>query len=240
MHSVYGVHDESDMTLICPENRDIFEDEETLCDSPSIPASGSENGIIQLTEREPSSSDLHKVSDSQQSSSICADAFNGASTITQTDIHIKVSLRYVVPASTYFRACLKYDMRERRTLNSSGHVKIPMDLDADAMLLVMSIIHRCPFYVPSYVSLAQLTNVAACVDYLDCRGAIESTADKWIDYLRDDIPTEVCRELIQWLCILSVFKRGALFWSVSRKAARTATGLISSLGLPIRDSIIGK
>ena len=132
-------------------------------------------------------------------------------------------------------------MLESTTLRSEGRVDFPMqDEDPDAMLIIMHIIHGRTHQVPRSVSLDLLTKIATSVDYLECLDLIEPFADGWINALKKGAAATYSKALIQWLCVSLIFRKENLFAALTRTAIRQAKGPIQTLGLPIRDSIVGE
>jgi hypothetical protein len=108
------------------------------------------------------------------------------------------------------------------------------------MLIVMNIIHGRTRRVPPFVDLDMLTRLAVLVDYLDCHEVIEPFSDRWIDDLKGSITVIYSKLLIQWLCISLIFRKACQFKAVTRTAIRQAKSPIQTLGLPIRESVVGE
>jgi hypothetical protein len=100
-------------------------------------------------------------------------------------------------------------------------------------LIVMNIIHNHNRQVPPYVGLDMLTKIAVLVDYLDCLEAIEPCSDKWIEQLKEYIPKDYSKALIQWLCISFVFDKPRILQATIFTAIHHATGPVETLDLPI-------
>ena len=132
-------------------------------------------------------------------------------------------------------------MSESRILDSEGHLNLFMnDEDPEAMLIVMNIIHGRTRQVPRRVDLDMLTKIAVLVDYLECHEAIEPFSDMWIDHLKKKIAVNYSRALIQWLCISYIFRKETQFKAVTRTAIRHIKGPMQTLGLPIREGVVGE
>ena len=108
------------------------------------------------------------------------------------------------------------------------------------MLIVMNIIHGRTRRVPRFVDLDMLTRLAVLVDYLECHEVIEPFSDRWIDDLKGSITVTYSKVLIQWLCISLIFRKACQFKAVTRTAIRQTKGPIQTLGLPIRESVVGE
>ena len=166
---------------------------------------------------------------------------DATSTSDENCVRIQVSSKHLTIASSYFKRNLRSGMLESHTLSSQGHVQFPMDeKDLEAMLIVTNIIHGRSRQAPRFVNLDMLTRLAVLVDYLECHEVIEPFSDRWIDDLKKDITVTWSKELIQWLCISLVFRKECQFKAVTRTAIRQAKGPIQTLGLPIRESVVGK
>jgi hypothetical protein len=132
-------------------------------------------------------------------------------------------------------------MLESHTLSSQGHVVFRKDeKDPEAMLIIMNIIHSHTRRVPRFVDLNMLTRLAVLVDYLECHEVIETFSDRWIDDLKGSITVTYSKLLIQRLCISLIFRRACKFKVVTRAAIRQTKGPIQTLGLPIRESVVGE
>ena len=156
-------------------------------------------------------------------------------------VRIRVSFKHLALASLYFKRNLNSGMSESQTLSAEGRVDLSMkDADSDAMLIVMNIVHVRTRQVPRRVSFDMLMRIAILVDYLECHEAIEPFSDMWIDELKGSIATTYSKKLIQWLCLSLVFRKRSFFKAMTHIAIRQARGPIPTLGLPIRESVIGK
>ena len=155
-------------------------------------------------------------------------------------VRIRVSSKHLSLASLYFRQNLRSRMHESSTLKSNGYIELPMsEMDPEAMLIVMNIIHVRFRQLPDSITFETLTKLAVVVDYLQCLEAIEPFSDRWIESLKN-VPTTYSPALIQWLCISRVFKKAELFRSITGTMIWKAKGPIQTLGLPIGESIVDK
>jgi hypothetical protein len=154
-----------------------------------------------------------------------------------THVRIRVSSKHLVLASSYFKHNLGSGLAESCTLQSKGHLELPMDGQGlGEILIVMNIIHNRNRQVPPKISLNTLTKIAVLVDYLECHEAIEPFSDMWIANLRmkTGIPNDYSRALVQWLCISLVFNKPTIFNPTAFTVIHHATGPVETLGLPIR------
>jgi hypothetical protein len=112
------------------------------------------------------------------------------------------------------------------------------DWDAEAMRIVLSILHNRTKSIPGTVSLELLCRISVIVDYYQLQDAIHFFATKWIDPLRSSLPSVWGRDLLMWLCVSNVFRDKGSFKAVTRTVVQHAPSEIPSLGLPISQDIL--
>lgn len=182
--------------------------------------------------------DLPKPDTEMEASAISEE--EKASISSENCVRIRVSSKHLILASSYFKRNLESGMSESHVLNSEGRVNIPMkDWDPEATLIVMNIIHGRTRKVPRRVDFDLLTKIAILVDYLDCHEAIEPFSDMWIQSLNESVTYTYSKELVQWLCVSDIFQKERMFRDLTYEAIRQAKGPIETLGLPIRESLVG-
>lgn len=163
-----------------------------------------------------------------------------ASVSSENCVRIRVSSEHLILASSYFKRNLESGMLESHILSSEGRVNIPMkDGDPEAMLIIMNIIHGRTRKVPRRVAFDMLLKIAILVDYLECHEPVEPFSDMWIEALKGNMSYTYSKELIQWLCISIVFHKEYYFKNLTSAAILQAKGPIKTLGLPIRESVVG-
>jgi hypothetical protein len=161
--------------------------------------------------------------------------------LDESFLRIRTSSKHLSFSSPYFKRNLQSGMLESQTLRFRGHVEFCMDeQDPEAMLIVLNVIHGKSRQVPKVVDLDMLTKLAVIVDYLECLEVVEPYSDRWVDNLKGDIPATYSTELIQWHCISLVFRKQLEFEAVTSTAIRYSKGAIQTLGLPIRERLVGK
>jgi hypothetical protein len=161
--------------------------------------------------------------------------------LDESFLRIRTSSKHLSFSSPYFKRNLQSGMLESQTLRFRGHVEFCMDeQDPEAMLIVLNIIHGKSRQVPKVVDLDMLTKLAVIVDYLECLEVVEPYSDRWVDNLKGGIPATYSTELIQWHCISLVFRKQLEFKVVTSTAIRHSKGAIQTLGLPIRERLVGK
>jgi hypothetical protein len=107
--------------------------------------------------------------------------------------------------------------------------------DSEALLCVLQVLHLRNSQVPRTVSLETLAKIAVLIDFYDCAEALESFTERWVERLRatTPIPSNLCRDLLLWMCIAWVLKLPQEFLQTTIAAIRRDDREISTLGLPI-------
>jgi hypothetical protein len=160
-----------------------------------------------------------------------------------SEVQMRVSSRHLILASPYFKAALDGPWREAASVSADCCRYIYADdWDPQAFLILMHIIHGRNRQVPRLVSLELLAKIAVLVDYYECHEAVEVFAALWLREMKSEsqLPTQVSRELVLWLCISWVFGDVDVFTSVTSTALQQSRGPLATLGLPIPERIIGK
>jgi len=155
-------------------------------------------------------------------------------------VKIRVSSRHLILASPYFRNMLKREWKEGKTLQTDKFVEVEVeDVDADALVTVMNIIHGKTRSVPKTVDLEMLAKIAVVVDIYECAEAVEVFTDMWLAHLRSALPSKYSRDAVLWICISWVFRQHDEFRSATSAALKFSSGPIQDLGLPIPQSLVG-
>lgn len=93
---------------------------------------------------------------------------------------ILVSSKHMSFASPVFKAMLTGDFREAVELREKGRTEIPLpDDDADAMIMLVKVIHGRLTSVSKYPDLILLTKIAILVDKYQCHESIEFAVNVW-------------------------------------------------------------
>ncbi|OCK73849.1 hypothetical protein K432DRAFT_430359 [Lepidopterella palustris CBS 459.81] len=154
-------------------------------------------------------------------------------------IEIRVSSRHLILASSHFRRMLKGDWKEAKSLQLDGCLHIEeTDWDADALRIVMDIIHGRFRRVPKVISLEMLAKIAVIVDYYECHEVVELFSSMWIQSLKHTVPASYSRNIILWMSISWVFQQPDLFRSTTIITTKNCRGTVQTMGLPIPDQII--
>jgi hypothetical protein len=163
-------------------------------------------------------------------------------------IEILVSSKHLSLASSFFKRRTRpawASSIKNHSIGPQGN-QIPESdlghLDADAMIIVMNILHGRAKNVPRTIDLDMIAKVAIIVDYLDCAEPMEIYTERWfVDLAPLKIAQNIYdRSLVLWILVSSVFQLPEMFTLVTRIAIRYTKEPISSLELPISNCIIGK
>jgi hypothetical protein len=156
-------------------------------------------------------------------------------------IEIRVSSRHVALASTQFKRTLTGAWKEGTTLRSQGFLRMEIaEWDADALLILMNIIHGRTRSVPRLISLEVLAKIAVLVDYYECAEVVEIFSDMWITELKEKMPETYSRDTVLWICISWLFRKPEEFHTATTVALTESGSPIQDLGLPIPPGIIRK
>jgi hypothetical protein len=156
-------------------------------------------------------------------------------------IEMKVSSRHLILASPVFKKMLKGQWHESAALLSRQPVQLPIeDWDADAMCILMNIIHGKTRRVPRSIDLIMLAKMSVLVNYYDCLEVVDLFSNMWIRDLEKSMPKTYCKDLILWILISHVFRRARLFKTATHRALEYSTGPLQTMGLPIPARVIGE
>ncbi|KAL2200127.1 hypothetical protein P885DRAFT_27772 [Corynascus similis CBS 632.67] len=162
--------------------------------------------------------------------------FADRATEEPSDIQMRVSSRHLILASRYFKTALNGPWSQTSLAGCSRSV-YANDWDPEAFLILMSIIHGRNQQVPRVISLELLAKIAVLVDYYDCHEAVEVFAEIWLRELRSQLPAQVGRELVLWLCASWIFGYAKIFTSITTTALQQSQEPLPTLGLPITEII---
>ena len=151
-----------------------------------------------------------------------------------------VSSHHLKLASPVFRAALTGPWIESTCLEDGCHRINIKDWDAEALLIVLNIIHGRNNHVPKTVSLEMLCKISVMVDYYHVHEAVRFPILLWVDALRPSVPNTYSRDLIIWLCVSWIFQDDEMFKLATGVAIRESTESVSALELPIAEAVIGK
>jgi hypothetical protein len=156
---------------------------------------------------------------------------------SSTAIRYRVSSAHLTLASTVFRSMLKGCYEESRK-NSQGLYEITAEeWDAEALLVVLDLIHGHNKSVPRSVSTNTLERIAIIVDYYRCHESMQFAADLWISSPTIRYPVDFGEHSVTWLFIAWVFSWREVFEAMTLVSITMSEGLIET-DLPIPISIL--
>ena len=155
----------------------------------------------------------------------------------EEEIQYYVSSQHLKLASPKFKSMLsggKWKEGIPHEADGRYHILVE-DWDAEALLLLMNILHHRNRRVPRSLSLEMLAKVVVLIDYYQCTEATELYTERWVDHLKaaSPPPLDLCRDLILWLCISWVLKLPHEFTQTTAVAMRRRDREMPTLGLPI-------
>jgi hypothetical protein len=179
---------------------------------------------------------------------VTADSVDGLTAISTLErgepekkrIHLTLSSQCLRAASKYFEKLMSGDWREAQPGSSSKWTVEAVGWDHEALSMLMKIIHHQTRSVPRTLPLEMLAKIAVLVDYYDCHVGIEPWAEIWIPNLGTELPTYYCRDILLRLLVAWTFSEHAVFRSLTQVIILRSRGPIHTLGLPIRQTIIGQ
>ncbi|KAF5017087.1 hypothetical protein F66182_11034 [Fusarium sp. NRRL 66182] len=127
---------------------------------------------------------------------------------TPTQVEFRVSSRHLSLASPVFRAMLESQFKESRR-NSQGFYEMEaIEWDAEALVILLDIIHGHHQNVPKQISVETLSQVAILVDYYGCHEIMDFIVTAWLSYMGSpDLEQDPAR----WMFISWVFRKESLF-----------------------------
>ena len=158
------------------------------------------------------------------------------------EFRFRLSSKHLILASPVLEKMYSGDWKEATERNEDGLLSWNAGdyLDPKAFSIVMGVIHGRNRKVPRSIDLETLAKVAVVTDYLQCHEAMEIFSTLWIGHLESSIPHMYCRELMFWIMMSSIFQLPDVFTSTTRTAILHSNDVVTSIGLPIHDSTIGK
>ena len=138
-----------------------------------------------------------------------------------------------------FKAALTSGWKEGQS--EGGYLRISTEeWDAEAVAMVMNIIHGCHQEVSQGVDLPILTKIAAIVNYYDAHEPFHRVSRQWLLFLRNDIPESPGEKLAQYMNIASVFEDQFLVWKTTHIAIMKLPGPMEMPPVLIPAAVIGK
>ncbi|OBS28428.1 hypothetical protein FPOA_02366 [Fusarium poae] len=166
----------------------------------------------------------------------------GTDTDTVTETRFKVSRNHLTVASRRAKRMFQGEYLETQKSEIDGcyHWKFEPIFDPEALGIVLRIMHASNQNLPDNVTLEMLVSIGKIVDDLQCHEALSFFVKVWTSRIGQPIPHYMCKSLIQWIFVASVFKFDEYLRKATRVALMDSTGHIDSLGLPIISDIIDK
>jgi hypothetical protein len=165
----------------------------------------------------------------------------GVEVKSPSPLHLKVSSKHLSLASRRFKRMLTGDWKEAQIVHQDGCRHMILEgFDSSALKLLLDIIHGKTRRVPRSLDLEMLAKVSVLVDDFECHDELEVFTDIWLDNMPRMPPSEYHRDLVLWILISSVFHKSKLFKSATCTAILQSNGRIQTLGLPVRQIIVGK
>ena len=158
----------------------------------------------------------------------------------RSPVTFRVSSHHLMQASLVFKAALTGGWKEGSTAAGGCYQINAEDWDAEAMRVVLSLVHSRTKAIPRCVTLEMLSKIAVLVDYYELHEAVHFCASLWIDTLRFLPPKVYGRDLILWICVSWVFKDAPLFNGMTKLAIEQSPGKVPTFQLPIPEKVICK
>ncbi|KAH7029903.1 uncharacterized protein B0I36DRAFT_412376 [Microdochium trichocladiopsis] len=153
-------------------------------------------------------------------------------------LRLLVSSKHLCLASSTFRLMLSGPWLEGSKTETGNRTVQASDCDAEALVIVLDIMHGKHFAMPQTVDLELLANIACVVDYYDCHEVVEPFVDQWIKALEPKPPTAYGRQCMLWMSISWVFLRETALISMAQLAVIGCRGHIDDMGLPLPDVLL--
>lgn len=154
-----------------------------------------------------------------------------------TQVEFRVSSRHLSLVSPVFRAMLESQFKESRPNDQGLYELQASEWDAEALVILLDIIHGHHREVPKRISVETLSHIAIIVDYYGCHEIMELVFAAWVSYLG---PPEdfVKQDPMRWLFISWVFRQESLFTTATKMLLLYDNGKYV-VDLPIPQPILG-
>ncbi|KAK8867596.1 hypothetical protein PGQ11_006174 [Apiospora arundinis] len=170
---------------------------------------------------------------SEEVETVSSESRNASNIDDDVEVRMRLSSKHLILASAFFKKMLQGPWEESRT-----HSLEASDWDAEALLILMNIIHGRHRAVPRSISLEMLAKISVLVDYYRCHEVVELFATCWILDLRPSLPRKYGRDLTLWLLISWVFSQEDLFKTLTKVAIRETAGPLQTMNLPIPHHLV--
>ncbi|KAI4681764.1 uncharacterized protein J4E84_007359 [Alternaria hordeiaustralica] len=199
----------------------------------------------QLEVKDDTDSDI----DSNSDESIAYDATEHASHDSAANesssppaVKFLVSSRQLRIVSSYFDSIFKGGYNETVLNPADGLYHIRAEgWDAEAMEVIMNIVHVQVKRIPEYVSLELFVKILVLVDYYHMQDAIASHATLWMSQtIGSDRPTSYSAKAVYWLFLAIRMGDRTLSRNMARVIITTASRPITFQGLPFPPELEGR
>lgn len=154
-----------------------------------------------------------------------------------TQVEFRVSSRHLSLASPVFRAMLESKFKESQPNEQDLYEIQATEWDAEALVILLDIIHGHHRDVPKRISVETLSHIAIIVDYYGCHEIMELVFTAWMAY-RGDFESFVKQDPSRWLFISWVFRQELLFTVATKMLLLYDNGKYV-VDLPIPQPILG-
>lgn len=159
---------------------------------------------------------------------------------TVEDVEVKVSSKHLALSSQVFRVMFDGRFQEGIVLEGRQLRRVPLpDDDADAMMILLNIIHGLTRRIPHYMDLSLLTDIAILVDKYALHEVTEVYTCIWFSKLYRPYSSPPS-ELTDWIFICWVFGRPNEFEKLTRAAILDCGLKFEDNGLPFPEWIASK
>ncbi|KAH8655654.1 hypothetical protein BX600DRAFT_385449, partial [Xylariales sp. PMI_506] len=145
----------------------------------------------------------------------------------------KLSSMHLKLACVYFKKMFQRSWKESSVFIDGYYTVTASEWDAEALLILMNVIHGRSRNVPRSISLEMLAKIAVLVDYYKCYEVVEFHVENWIQELSRSLPNEYNRDLVLWLTVSWVFSHAILFKAITKVATKESKGPLQTFGLPV-------
>lgn len=160
------------------------------------------------------------------------------------EVQFLVSSRHLALASDFFKNSLaKNGWKEGEPSEADGLYHLTTeDWDADALLILLNVLHHRNYQVPRAITLGMLARIAVLVDYYHCAEAVDMFPRVWINETKKifPVPSTYDRNLVLWLFVAWFFKLPEEFEATTKIVLRQNTApTVQDMSLPIPEVVLG-
>ncbi|CVL13004.1 uncharacterized protein FPRN_15022 [Fusarium proliferatum] len=130
------------------------------------------------------------------------------------EIRFRVSSAHLILSSPVFKAMLDGPFSEGIRNNDNFFEVKAFEWNAEALVILLDIIHGHHRCLPKDVELDILIELAMLCDYYRCEEIVEVFAERWIAAFGEDKPPYEDEATMNWMFIAWVFQKGKLFTSM--------------------------